>query len=265
MPLIAIFERYQHSARMSAQNPARIAAYAALMAFSMGLVACTETRARYHAHLGTKAYQEGKYAQAIAYFEAAVAARPELSLAWFNLGVTHRALFAPGLRTQENAAHAHGAIQAFTRYLAQVPMDRDARELLLSTYLDTRQTDPALALLEAELVHSRDPIAVTARLAELATQVGRWEAARLWAGRRAELERNPEGRADAWLAIGSLALRRLAGSPEVTGDLRREWATDGLSFVRRADALRPSHAETRACLRALEREREVLSLPDAGP
>lgn len=258
-----ISKRYEHSLRSSFRNPARTAAYAALMACALG--ACTETRARYYAHLGSKAYQEGRYAQAIAHFDAAVAARPELSLAWFNLGVTHRALFAPGLRTEENTAHAQGAIHAFTRYLAQVPTDRDARELLLSTYLDTGQTDPALALLEAELAHAKDPLAVTARLAELATQAGRWEAARLWVLRRAELERTLEGRADAWLALGALALHRLSGHPEMASDLRREWATDGLTFVRQADALRPSHAETRACLRALERERELSSGPDAGP
>jgi tetratricopeptide (TPR) repeat protein len=241
------------------------AARAGLLVWALGLVGCSEARARYHAHLGSKAYHQGRYAQAIAHFDVAVSARPDLSLAWFNLGVAHRALLAPGLGTGENAAHVQGAIAAFQRYLARVPTDREARELLLATYVDAGQADVALAFLEAGLPSASDPLAVTSQLAELATQLQRWDAARLWHQRRAELERTSDGRADAWLAIGSLALRRLSGHPELGAEVRRRIADEGLSAVRQADALRPAHAETGACRSSLERERELVTVPDAGP
>src|SRR5688572_23908054 len=108
-----------------------------LIAASLAGAGCKEVRARHDIQEGNKAYYSGEYEQAVTHYEKGLAAAPHLDIGWYNLGLAHIALFAPGKKTPENEAHAQGAIKAWTEYLKLQPNDTQARDYLLSTYIDS--------------------------------------------------------------------------------------------------------------------------------
>src|SRR5688572_13259234 len=98
------------------------------------ILGCTEVKARRQIQHGNKAYYDGDYEKAIAEYESALAAKPDLYIGWYNLGLSHLALFSPGAKGPQNERHAQGAIKAFNEYLKVDKNDTKARDYLLSTY-----------------------------------------------------------------------------------------------------------------------------------
>src|SRR5262245_61845649 len=113
--------------------------------------ACDEVKARRRIQEGNKLYYDNKYEMAIVEYEAALAAKPELYVGWYNLGLAHIAMFSPGVSKPENLAHANGAIKGFSKYLEYQPEDTKARDYLLSTYIDSQQPDGAIAYFQKQL------------------------------------------------------------------------------------------------------------------
>jgi tetratricopeptide (TPR) repeat protein len=219
---------------------------------------CDEIGARRDIQDGNKAYYSGDYDEAIRKFEAGLAAKPELKEGWFNLGLSHMAMFSPGLKTPENAKHAEGAIRAFQEYLKREPDDIQARDYLLSTYIDSGRYEGALEYFRQKLASSGGKdLEALAQLAQISTQAGRFDEAIDWHKKKADVETSKDGKADAWYSIGVLQWRRLNNHPEVMGPQRVALADSGLSALGQAEQIRKDHAATISYQNLLYRERAL--------
>lgn len=228
-----------------------------ILAVLFSLTACDEVNARRRIQEGNKLYHAGKYEEAIREYDSALASRPELAIGWYNLGLAHLALFAPGAKTPDNDKHANGAIAAFNKYLELVPGDTKARDYLLSTYIDSGQYQGALAYFERQLRDNPKNVEALAQLAQINAQAGNFEEANRWHRRRVEVETSTDAKADALYSIGVLDWRRLNNHPEVAGALRVRVADEGIAALQEAERLRPDHQATLTYMNLLYRERAL--------
>jgi len=218
---------------------------------------CQEIGARHDIQEGNKLYYASKYDDAIARYNEALAVNKELAVGWFNLGLAHLALFAPGLKTPENEVHAKGAIEALQHYLQLVPADTQARDYLLSTFIDSGHYEGAIQYFEAKLGKDPTDIEAVAQLAQINQQAGKWDDAIKWHKQRAEMVPSVDLKADSWYSIGVLDWRRLFRHPEVEGPERARIADEGIFWLQKADEVRKGHSATLSYLNLLYRERAL--------
>jgi tetratricopeptide (TPR) repeat protein len=218
---------------------------------------CTEVKARRRIQQGNKAYYEGDYEKAIAEYELALGQKPELYVGWYNLGLAHLALFAPGLKTPKNEEHAQGAIKAFNEYLKVVKDDTKARDYLLSTYIDSGHHEGALAYFEKQLAENPNDPNIMAQLAQINAGAGNFAAANEWHKKRVAVETTPDAKADVWYSIGVLSWRRLNNHAEVVGLERAKVADEGIHALQQADGIRKDHQATLTYMNLLYRERSI--------
>jgi hypothetical protein len=232
-------------------------ALGALIAAVLVAAGCEEVRARHEIQEGNKAYYSGEYEAAVARYEKGLSTAPHLAIGWYNLGLAHIALFAPGKKTPENEAHAQGAIKAFTEYLRLNPGDTQARDWLLSTYIDSGHYEGALAWFEERLSKNPRDLEALGQLAQINSQAGRYDESVKWHKKKAEADTTPDGRADAWYSIGVLEWRRLNNHADVQGDDRLKIADEGIAALAQADSIRKDHAPTLSYQNLLYRERAL--------
>lgn len=222
------------------------------------LVGCEEVNARRAIQEGNKLYYAGKYEQAIEVYDRALKVHPELAVGWFNKGLAHLALFAPGGQSEDNEKHTDGAIESFTRYLAAIPTeDPQARDYLLSTYIDSGRYEGALQYFEGKLKVNPGDVQAVAQLALINTQAGRFDEANRWHRKRVDVETTAGAKADAWYSIGVLNWRRLHYGAQIVGAERARLADEGLAALRQADQLRRDHQPTITYVNLLYRERAL--------
>ncbi len=224
---------------------------------ALALSGCKEVRARHEIQEGNKAYYSGEYEQAVTQYEKGLAAAPHLAIGWYNLGLAHIALFAPGKKTPENEAHAQGAIKAFQEYLKLVPNDTQARDYLLSTFIDSGHYEGALAYFEDRLKTNPRDLEALGQLAHINSQAGRYDESVKWHKKKAEADPTSDGRADAWYSIGVLEWRRLNNHSDVQGEDRLKIADEGIAALAQADAIRQNHSPTVSYQNLLYRERAL--------
>jgi tetratricopeptide (TPR) repeat protein len=224
---------------------------------------CREVGARHDIQEGNKLYYDGKYEQAIKRYDEALASQPDLAIGWFNLGLSHLALFAPGLKSPDNEAHAKGAIEALQKYLALEPKDMTARDYLLSTFIDSGHYEGAIKYFEVRLEKDPNDLEAIVQLAQINQQAGKYDEAIRWHKKKAEVVTATDLKADSWYSIGVLDWRRLNGHGDVTGIERMRIADEGIGWLQKADGVRKNHAPTLAYLNLLYRERALAS--DVSP
>lgn len=218
---------------------------------------CEQVQARRHIQEGNKLYYAGEYEKAVAEYDQALATRPDLTIGWYNKGLTHLAMFAPGAKTPENEAHAQGAIKAFNEYLKAQPKDDKARDYLLSTYIDSGHYEGALAYFEEKLKENPNDVLAIAQLAQINAGAGKFEDANKWHHKRAEIETSTDGKADALYSIGVLSWRRLNNKFDVNGVERAKIADEGIGALEEALAIRKDHQAQLTYHNLLYRERAL--------
>jgi tetratricopeptide (TPR) repeat protein len=229
-----------------------------LVVFLLGFaVGCQEVGARRQIQEGNKRYYDGKYDEAIKEYSEALGVDKELGIGWYNLGLAHLALFAPGLKTPENEKHAQGAIDALSQYLRIEPTDTTARDYLLSTYIDSGHYEGAIQYFEAKLQKDPADIEAVAQLAQINQSAGKFDEAIKWHKKRAEMVATTDLKADSWYSIGVLDWRRLNNHPEVTGAERVRIGDEGIGWLQKADSVRKAHSPTLSYLNLLYRERSA--------
>ncbi len=216
---------------------------------------CTEVGARRDIQDANKLYYAGKYEEAIKKYDEALAAQPDLAIGWFNLGLAHLAMFSPGLKTPANEAHAQGTIKALQTYLKMMPADDQARDYLLSTFIDSGHYEGAIGYFEEKLAQNPNDLEAVGQLAHISTQAGNYDEAIKWHRKRAELSPAADAKADSWYSIGVLDWRRLYQHPEVVGLERLRIADEGIAWLQQADKTRGNHAATLSYINLLYRER----------
>lgn len=241
-----------------ARTRAPVSIFGLLVGCLVAASGCTEVSARRGIQEGNKLYYEGKYDEAIKVYDEALQKQPALAIGWFNLGLAHLALFAPGAKTPENEKHAQGAIDALcNRYIKLVPADTQATDYCLSTYIDSGHYEGAIEYFEKKLAVNPTDLEAVAQLANINTQAGKIDEAIKWHKKRAEMVTSVDAKADSYYSVGVLDWKRLYQHIEVVGLDRLKIADEGIASLQLADKIRGSHAPTLSYINLLYRERAL--------
>lgn len=247
-----------------------------LAVFGFALTGCAEVRARKLAREGNQLYRDGEYAAAVEKYEASKALYPELAVVALNQGIACRQQMVPGAKTPENERAARCAIEAFTRLAKLNPEDERAEPLLVQTLFDADRFAELESRYKAALAKNpKDPAALNG-LIQVYSRWERWDDALAQVVRRAELQSKD---AEAQYAVGAFIWSRLfqrgggadksAFDPrvepkqtpplwsagDVFGNKRVALADQGISYLEKAIALRPTYREAMTYLNLLYRQK----------
>ena len=112
------------------------------------LAGCNKVQARVELKKGNVLYKDEAYAAALKQFQEGLRLDPAATFAWRSVGLTALALYKPGDVSPKNEEFAKTATEAFEKYLADYPDDNKVREYLLTTYVNDKRYDDALAYLD---------------------------------------------------------------------------------------------------------------------
>ena len=231
--------------------------FVCLFSLLVGLGGCDEISARRNIQEANKLYYAGHYEEAIKLYDEALKAAPHLKEGWYNLGLSHLALFQAGNKTPENEIHAKGAIEALEKYLALEPTDNEARSYLIGTYIDSGRYEGAIAYFEKQLEKNPNDLQAVNQLATINAQAGKFDVAIKWHKKKADMVTDPTVKADSWYTIGVMDWRRLYNHTEIVGLERARIADEGIAWLQQADTVRPNHAPTLSYINLLYLQRAL--------
>jgi tetratricopeptide (TPR) repeat protein len=229
-------------------------------ALVLGTSGCDEISARRKIQEGNAQYKNGRYEAARDLYEAALAQSPDIAIGHHNLGVTYYKLMKRGDVSAENQAIADKAAQHLEIYLATNPKDNAVRDLITGIWVDTGQSDKALAFWKKE--HEADPknIDVLDKLSGLALKGGDWRESLRWREVEVDVAPDAEGKASAYLSMGKICFNRLFnGKSEILAAERVELADRGIGALQKGQALQPKNGEIVSLLGALNQQRAIAS------
>jgi tetratricopeptide (TPR) repeat protein len=186
-----------------------------VIAAAVGALGCSEVRGRKKIQEANELYKRGRYAEAVAAFEAAEALVPNQPKLWLNKGYTCRQLIAPGGHDPESRRAADCALAAFRRLAHLSPKDPRADQLTVQTWFDI---DDFPTLEQTFLERNRrapDDYDVVHGLQEVYYKWGKWPQALEWSMRAAKLRPND---AEAHYGVGTFIWQILAahgGGPDM--------------------------------------------------
>jgi tetratricopeptide (TPR) repeat protein len=249
------------------------------LALTLAAGGCTQVRGRKQIQEANELYKRGRYADAVAAFEAAEPLVPELPTLWLNKGYTCRQLIAPGGRDPASQRAAACALDAFAKLHALSPGDPRADQLTIQTWFDT---DDFPALERTFLERNRrapDDVDVVRGLQEVYFKWGKWHDALTWSKRAAALR---PADAETQYGVGTFIWQLLSGhgggtemasfdpwphppSPpprppataasDIAGDERVALADVGIDYLQRSLALRARYPEAMTYLALLWRQK----------
>lgn len=239
----------------------RLAVALSLSALVLAGTGCEGTidhlKANFAAKQGNDLYKAGDYQKAVEWYRYSLYLNPELPIAYHNAGLAFMALYKPGSRHPKDLYYSQQSIDHLQRFLRFEPDDEDAKNQILTVFLQAERYDDAARFFEAEVKERGSDPAVASRLAQILGMIyakkGDFESSLEWYKKRAEIEKdNPE----ALYTIGVLCWDKVyhAGiSMEL--DKRGEMIEMGLDYLRRAADLRDNYFEATAYINLLFREK----------
>ena len=128
----------------------RCVAVAAVLVVAPLLGGCQKFQARMELKRGNVLYKAETYKEALEQFQKGLELDPGATFAWRSVGLSAMALYRPGVDTPENRKYADVAVDAFKKYLASFPDDEKVEEYLITTLINAKRYDEALARLRQE-------------------------------------------------------------------------------------------------------------------
>lgn len=122
----------------------------ALLLLTPLLGGCQKVRARVEMKKGNAMYAEEAYREALSQFQKGLELDPSATFAWRSVGLSALALYRPGDNSKANREMGELAIEGFENYLEDYPNDEKIRDYLISTYVNSKKYDQALAYLERQ-------------------------------------------------------------------------------------------------------------------
>lgn len=218
-----------------------------MVAFGSG---CDEIKARRMIQEGDKLYGDGKYAEAIAEYEQALALAPDLTTGHHNAAIASYKAFQPGVETPANEEFAAKAAAHFERYLEDHPDDLEIIGLLTNVWLDSERYDQALEYWLAQLEARPGDIQVLQRLGTINRQAGRYDEALRWDYQRADVAKDDAHRVKAYVDIAQLQYSRLT-KPDLVDAERLAVVDGGIAALQKALALQPDNPDLYSLLGTL--------------
>ena len=141
-------------------------------------VGCGKVQARAELKKGNSYYQQEQYAKALDYFKRGMELDPDATFAWRSVGLSALALYRPGDNEPKNTQYAATAVDAFEKYLADYPDDAKVEDYLLSTYVNARKFDEAIAFIDQRLAEKpEEAVKLNGYKIRILTQAGRLDQA----------------------------------------------------------------------------------------
>ena len=210
---------------MNARSPRHVAPTIALTFLACVaaclLGGCGEVRGRRKVQEGNRLYREGQYKEAIAAFENAQQFVPELPQLWLNKGYTCRQVLVPGAKTDDNAAAAKCAKEAFLRYQQIAPKDPRGEQLYVQTLFDADDFETLAKMYEERFRKDPRNIEALNGLIQVFTKWNKLDETLQWYARKAELQStDPEAQYGAGVYIYTQLLQKGGGPDKSTHDPR---------------------------------------------
>src|ERR1041384_120007 len=106
----------------------------ALLLAALCLVAgCSELRGRRRIREGNHLYREGRFTEALSWFQAAEPLVPGFWLLWFTEGLNCRQMMVPGAHSSDNQRAVACALRAFEQLKRLRPQDARGDQLYVQT------------------------------------------------------------------------------------------------------------------------------------
>jgi len=217
------------------------------------LSGCRKLEARSALKEGNTLYQNEQYSAAVVQYERGLKLDPTATFAWRSVGLAALALYRPGDEGPKNLAYAQTAMKAFESYLADNPDDTKVQDYLLSTYVNAKQYDKALAYIaKLEAEHPEERGSYARRRVNVLVLAGRLDQA------FAEAQKLPPGndQAQALNSIGTALWDKLYHQgPQFDAATRQKMADMALAAMKRAIELKPDFFEAMIYYNLLYREK----------
>lgn len=182
----------------------------------------------------------------------------------------------PGAKTPANDRFVQGALDSFMRLHEIAPNDTRADQLYVQTLFDADRFDVLAERYQRDLQANPNNLAAINGLVQVYSRWDRWEDALKWAMRRADVESHD---AEAQYSVGVFIWNRLFqkggsgdkasydprnepkqppppfGEGDIVGEQRIQLAEQGIRYLQRALAIRPSYREAMTYLNLLYRQK----------
>jgi tetratricopeptide (TPR) repeat protein len=188
---------------------------------------CQKVRARAEMKKGNEMYHDEAYREALAQYQKGLKLDPSATFAWRSVGLSALALYRPGDSSKANREMGELATQAFEKYLEDYPDDEKVRDYLISTYVNTKKYDQALAYLEKQSKANPEDANLQASQVRLLIESDR-------VPRAAEVARNmPSGqpKAEALYSVGVWTWDRSFHGSDIPLEERQRWVDLGLTSL----------------------------------
>jgi len=220
------------------------------------LSGCRKLEARSALKEGNTLYQNEQYSAAVKQYKKGLDLDPSATFAWRSVGLAALALYRPGDDSPKNVAIGQTAIEAFENYLADNPDDLKAQDYLLSTYVNAKQYDKALAYIaKLESQHPEEKARFALSRVNALVLAGRLDQA------FSEAQSLPAGtdQAQALNSIGTALWDKLYHqSSQFDATTRMKMADMGLAAMKRAIELKPDFDNAMIYYNLLFREKGKL-------
>ncbi|HZF09311.1 MAG TPA: hypothetical protein VFE33_11025 [Thermoanaerobaculia bacterium] len=215
------------------------------------LVGCDKVAARVELKKGNELYKNEQYSEALKQFQLGLKRDPDASFAWRSVGLTALALYRPGDESPKNVQYGKTATEAFEKYLAEYPKDQKVRDYLLSTYVNTKRYNDALAYLDRRVQESPQELpAVQQMKLNILTQAGRLDDA--WN----LVKQHPEAaKAETYYSLGVAAWDKSYHDTSLDLAARTQLIDNGLDALDKALKLKPEYFEAMVYTNLLYREK----------
>lgn len=145
----------------------------ALLLLTPLLGGCQKVRARVEMKKGNAMYAEEAYREALTQYQKGLELDPSATFAWRSVGLSALALYRPGDNSKANREMGELAIEGFENYLEDYPEDEKIRDYLISTYVNSKKYDQALAYLEKQAQENPNDANIQASRVRLLIQAER--------------------------------------------------------------------------------------------
>jgi tetratricopeptide (TPR) repeat protein len=220
---------------------------------------CQKVRARAEMKKGNEMYHDEAYREALAQYQKGLKLDPSATFAWRSVGLSALALYRPGDNSKANREMGELATQAFEKYLEDYPDDEKVRDYLISTYVNTKKYDQALAYLDRQAKANPDDANIRASQVRLLIESGQVPKA-------AEVARsmpNGQPKAEALYSVGVWGWDKSFHGADIPIEERQRAVDLGLSCMDQAVKINPNYFEAVVYYNLLYREKAKMEFDGA--
>jgi tetratricopeptide (TPR) repeat protein len=229
----------------------------ALLLLTPLLGGCQKVRARVEMKKGNAMYAEEAYREALTQYQKGLELDPSATFAWRSVGLSALALYRPGDNSKANREMGDLAIEGFENYLEDYPEDEKIRDYLISTYVNSKKYDQALAYLEKQSQENPNDANIQASRVRLLIQAERLPQAIQLAN---QLPRG-QAKAESLYSVGVTIWDKSFHQGDTMSVEQREKLIDqGLAGMQQALQINPEYFEAMVYYNLLLREKAKVQL-----